>query len=76
MADINALRAQGAPDLSTPTARLRHVVDIYDVQGGDDRLLVTATSNVYGSGVSTGLTWGDLAEILALIAPDADDDRD
>jgi hypothetical protein len=29
----------------------------------DSKLVVMATSNVYGDGVKTGLTWGDLRAI-------------
>lgn len=73
---VRALRLQDKPDVSTPVKRLRHVVEIFDVQGGDDRLLVTATSGIWDE--PTGLTWGDLVEILALVDPNAgiDDDED
>lgn len=49
-----------------PVARLRHVVEVFTGTDPTD-LAVMATSNVYGRGVKTGLTFGDLAELLRLL---------
>jgi hypothetical protein len=43
---------------------LAHVLKVY-VEEHDSRLMVEATNNVYGTGVRTGLTMGDLREIAA-----------
>lgn len=43
-----------------------HVLDAFD-ECGDDMQVVTATSNVYGRGVVTGLTLGDLRELVEMI---------
>ena len=45
-----------------PVARLRHTLDVYDNQP-DDEFAIMATSGMYGDGVRTGLTWGDLRAI-------------
>jgi len=42
-----------------PVARLRHTIELFDNQP-DDEFVVQATSNMYGQGERTGLTWGDL----------------
>lgn len=46
-------------------ANLRHTLAVYDhPEGGGPpdptRFVVTATTNIYGNNVSTGLTWADL----------------
>lgn len=50
----------------TPTDALLHAVDLH-VDQPDDELAVLATSNFYGPGTRTGLTWGDLRAIANLI---------
>jgi hypothetical protein len=47
-------------------AALAHVVAVYDATP-DDQTMVLATSNVYGDGVRTGLTMGDLRVLLGLL---------
>jgi hypothetical protein len=47
---------------SDPIARLRHTLDIY-VDQPDGEWVTVATSNLYGDGEKTGLTWGDLRAI-------------
>lgn len=52
------------PEPSTPEKALAHVVAIYE--GEDDaRMMVQATHNIYGDGVTTGLTMGDLRALAA-----------
>lgn len=60
------------PDPGTdPVARLRHVLDVFSDTDGElddpDRFAVTATTNLYGKGVTTGLTFGDLQALASLI---------
>jgi hypothetical protein len=45
---------------------LAHVVAVFD-DTPDDRMMVQATSNIYGDRVQTGLTMGDLRALLGLI---------
>lgn len=52
---------------TNPLEALRHTLDIYDGQVSDSGYVCIATSNVYGHGIRTGLTWGDLRNIAALI---------
>jgi hypothetical protein len=52
------------PEPSTPEEALAHVVAVYKDED-DARLMVQATHNVYGDGVSTGLTMGDLRALAA-----------
>jgi hypothetical protein len=52
------------PD-GTALGNLRHVIDIYD--SPDDRVILTATSNVYEPGVTTDLTMGYLREIAQIL---------
>jgi len=47
----------------TPVERLRHTVAAWPTVL-DERMAVTVTQDVYGDGVATGLTWGDLRAIL------------
>lgn len=58
------------PEPSTATEALAHVVAVYKDED-DGRLMVQATHNIYGDGVSTGLTMGDLRALLAAVQPDA-----
>lgn len=64
------------PDLSWPASvfdpqtdadavqNLRHTLALFD-DNEDDRLVLMATSNIYGDGVRTGLTMRDLRLLLA-----------
>jgi hypothetical protein len=47
------------PEPTTPEERLTHVLAAHE-EGDDDRMIFEATNNVYGDGVRTGLTLGDL----------------
>lgn len=47
-----------------PTDALKHVLSLFD-DTPDDDFVVVATSGIYGPGVRTGLTWGDLRAIAA-----------
>ncbi len=49
-----------------PAARLRHTLDIY-ADAPDDRMVIQATSGIYGDQVVTGLTMGDLRAIAKQI---------
>lgn len=51
---------------ANPTDALLHTVDMFADQP-DDEMAVIATSNVYGPGVRTGLTWGDLRKLAAIL---------
>ncbi len=46
-----------------PIEHLRHVVAVYHDTPADDYVLI-ASSNIYGDGVRTGLTHGDLRALL------------
>lgn len=59
------LRLWPVPPEST-TDKLKHVLDVFD-GFGDNEKMVTATNYVYGHGVRTGLTLGDLRELLKLV---------
>lgn len=48
---------------------LAHTVAVYEATP-DDQTMVLATSNVYSDGVRTGLTMGDLRDLLRQIDPD------
>lgn len=59
----NALAQYGdAP--TTPVEALAHVLAVYDGEP-DDRLMIQATSGIYGNGIRTGLTLGDLRALAA-----------
>lgn len=49
-----------------PISHLRHTLAGY-TESQDDGMPISCTYNVYGDGVRTGLTWGDLRAILAMI---------
>lgn len=49
-----------------PVARLAHVNDLF-ADTNPDEFVVLATSNMYGDGEKTGLTYGDLRKLAALI---------
>lgn len=51
---------------TTPLESLRHVLAVFD-KAPDDRPVITATINIYGDGITTGLTMGDLRWIAAHI---------
>lgn len=59
----DAIRTYGPPP-ATPEDALTHVLCAY-AQEPDDRMVMTATTNIYGDGVVTGLTLGDLRAIQA-----------
>jgi hypothetical protein len=50
------------PQPTTPAEALAHVLCAY-AQEPDDHMVVTATNGIYGPGVRTGLTVGDLRSI-------------
>jgi len=50
---------------------LAHTLAVY-ADTPDSRMVVTATSNVYGDGVTTGLTFGDLRKIAERLALPSD----
>ncbi|MDX5563731.1 hypothetical protein PYK79_10750 [Streptomyces sp. ID05-04B] len=49
------------------TEALAHVLAIY-ADEPDDRLMIEATNGIYGTGVRTGLTLGDLRALAARLA--------
>jgi hypothetical protein len=56
--------AAGLPAFTDdPTDRLRHTLGAYEDMA-DDAMAVRATSGLRGFPAITGLTWGDLREIL------------
>lgn len=56
-----AAKTYGPPP-TTPTEALAHVLCAFAEQP-DEAYVLTATSNIYGEGVRTGLTYGDLRAI-------------
>jgi hypothetical protein len=52
------------PEPTTPTERLTHTLRAHAEQD-DTWVVVEATNNVYGDGVRTGLTLGDLRALHA-----------
>jgi hypothetical protein len=54
---------------TTPTEALDHVLALY-ADESDDRVMVAATSGIYGPDVRTGLTMGDLRAIRAALPTD------
>jgi hypothetical protein len=62
--DLNEeLRRIGPVPGHDPVERLRHTLAAYAESQNEERVL-TATHNVYGRDVWTGITFGDLREIL------------
>jgi hypothetical protein len=59
---------QYGPVPTTPVEALVHVVAVWEGEP-DDRMMIDATSNVYGPGIRTGLTLGDLRALAQLINP-------
>lgn len=51
-----------------PVRRLAHVLEIYE-DIPDDTMAVTATNGLYGPGVITGLTYGDLRALSNRMFP-------
>lgn len=49
------------PDPSDPVA---HTLSVY-AEEPDEAFVIVATGNIYGDGVQTGLTWGDLRRLAA-----------
>lgn len=49
---------------TSPTETLAHVLAVY-ADEPDSRLMVEATNGIYGDGVRTGLTMGDLRALHA-----------
>ena len=49
---------------------LRHTLAVFGDRETDSTLLIMATSNIYGAGIRTGLTWRDL-ELIAEALDDA-----
>lgn len=44
-----------------------HILEVYRDEP-DDRLMIEATNNIYGPGIRTGLTMGDLRRIGELVS--------
>lgn len=59
-----ALAQYGDVAPANPTEALAHVLKVY-ADEPDDRLMVEATNGIYGDGVRTGLTMGDLRALSA-----------
>ncbi|MCP9209634.1 hypothetical protein [Streptomyces cucumeris] len=51
---------------ATPTEALDHVLRVY-VDEPDSRMVLEATNGIYGDGVRTGLTLGDLRAVRAAL---------
>jgi hypothetical protein len=58
------MRDQYGPAPTTPAEALAHVLTVLADQP-DDALVVKATDGIYGDGVHTGLTLGDLRALAA-----------
>lgn len=58
--------AELGPAPTTPGEALRHIATLY-ADTPDDQLMIQGTYNVYGRGVFTGLTMGDLRAIADAI---------
>ncbi|MFL4491494.1 hypothetical protein ACJ6WD_09570 [Streptomyces sp. VTCC 41912] len=52
---------------TNPTEALDHVLAVF-ADAPDDRIVLEATNNIYGPGVRTGLTMGDLRALQAKLA--------
>lgn len=50
------------PQPTTPEAALAHVLCAF-AQQPDDAMVITVTDSIYGDGLRTGLTFGDLRAI-------------
>ncbi len=57
----DAIKTYGPPP-ATPDAALAHVLCAF-AQQPDEEFVVVATNGIYGDGVRTGLTFGDLRAI-------------
>jgi len=51
---------------TNPISRLRHTVAVF-AETGENDWAVRATTNLYGGGIVTGLTHGDLRALLAAV---------
>lgn len=49
-----------------PISHLRHAVAAY-ADDPADKMVITATMGIYPDHLKTGLTWGDLRELLAMV---------
>ena len=58
------VQEQYGPAPTTPTEALAHVLKVL-ADEPDDALMVKATDGIYGDGVRTGLTLGDLRALAA-----------
>jgi hypothetical protein len=70
--------ARWTPDGPAPTSlaeRLAHTVSLFPDEP-DGRFAVMATHGIYGPGVTTGLTWGDLRELARRHAPAVAEETD
>lgn len=61
----DAIKTYGPPP-TTPAEALAHVLCAF-AQEPDDRMVLQATSGIYGEGVRTGLTMGDLRALQDLV---------
>ncbi|MFF7411602.1 hypothetical protein [Streptomyces lydicus] len=52
---------------ANPTEALDHVLAVF-ADAPDDRIVLEATNNIYGPGVRTGLTMGDLRALRVKLA--------
>lgn len=50
------------PQPTTPADALAHVLRVF-AQQPDDAMVITVTDSIYGDGIRTGLTFGDLRAI-------------
>ncbi|MER5378474.1 hypothetical protein [Streptomyces sp. NPDC002553] len=55
------------PQPTTPLEALHHTLAVYEDQP-DSRMVLEATSNIYGDGIRTGVTIGDLRALATMIA--------
>lgn len=61
----DAIKTYGPPP-TTPEEALAHVLCAF-AQEPDDRMVLQATSGIYGEGVRTGLTMGDLRALQDMV---------
>ncbi|MFI8499485.1 hypothetical protein ACIGFK_13450 [Streptomyces sp. NPDC085524] len=73
MASMHRIRQETierlGPEPTTPLESLAHTLAAHAEQS-DDWVVVEATNNVYGDGVRTGLTLGDLRALHQQLAND------
>ena len=63
-----AMEQYGAAPV-TPEQALAHVLAVFSDEP-DNRLMIEATNGIYGDGVRTGLTMGDLRALAARLGGD------